>query len=96
MRDHSTPESACADCGYVMDNASGVSTEEPPSPGDIGLCFNCGHVMIYGENRRLREPTDEEIIEIAGDSHLVWASNAITAYKKRVGEPSQTADKEDG
>ena len=96
MREHHVPDSHCLECHAVIDMAGGIRTEDAPSPGDISLCLYCGHVMIYGENLGLREPTDSEIVEIADNPELVLASNAIAAIKKRVGEPSRTANnKED-
>lgn len=66
------PRQACSECGYVMDAATHtLRSKSAPKPGDLALCFNCGHAMIFDDNMRHREITPEEWGEIATDSRLV-------------------------
>ena len=65
----------CLDCGKNLDAASGINTDEPPDPGDISICFYCGHVMAYDEDFGFRPLTDEEERDIAGDE-VIQAARA--------------------
>jgi len=87
-----TRKSRCLHCGTVLDAASVVreagrwphndkprfdmSDDVEPRPGDFTVCIKCGHLSTFGEDLRLRDPTDEEAIKIAGDPVLLaiqWA-----------------------
>jgi hypothetical protein len=62
------PDQLCPYCGYHFNRASNI--EEPelaPKLGDIMLCLDCGEAGIFGDDQRLRKPTDEEHVEIAAD-----------------------------
>ena len=60
------PESLCPECGYKLDAATCVEGDgaNPPDPGDVSYCLNCGQVLIYAENLSVRRPTREEIAEL--------------------------------
>jgi hypothetical protein len=76
--------SACTNCGRINDSATHVGiTEEKPRPGDFCICYRCQHVMVYDERLRLRELTDTEMIEIAGDPRLIRANNFLAEFKKQ-------------
>lgn len=76
----------CLDCGKLIDSASRSDSRLPdarPGPGDIGICFGCGHVMIYADDEgTLRAPTDEELVDIAGDQEMVETQNRLAAFRK--------------
>ena len=66
------PTQMCIECGYVMDAAThSLRSKVAPKPGDLALCLNCGHAMIFDDNMRHREITPEEWGVIATDSRLV-------------------------
>jgi hypothetical protein len=65
------PPSACTACGTKLNGATGIATDGAPSPGDITVCLSCGHVMAYADDLTLRDLTDAEMVEIAGDPRLV-------------------------
>jgi hypothetical protein len=44
--------------------------EATPSDGDLTVCFDCGHIMVFAGGR-LRNPTDAEMYDIAGDPRIV-------------------------
>lgn len=66
------PECKCTACGASMDRATHVGTVTP-APGDVAICFDCGHVMIFADDLTVRDPTDAEIHKIAGDREVVAA-----------------------
>ena len=81
-----TPLNYCLDCEMLID--SGAPTpdapdDSTPTPGDIAICLHCAHVMIYADDLTVREPTNDEVVEIAGDPDMVRAVNAIVEFNKR-------------
>jgi hypothetical protein len=58
----------------------GMGGEHSPRDGDMTVCLYCRHVMIYNADLSLRNPTDEEIVEIAGDPALVATITLMGAY----------------
>ena len=80
------PESRCLSCGALHDGATGVDVSseliEKPDPGTITVCFACGHIMALDEELLLRELTDDEAREIAGDPRII----AIQRARKKMSE----------
>ena len=72
MKHHSKklPPSHCLDCGKICDAATGINAHRP-RPGDITVCFYCGHVMAFGANLELRPLTTAEMHSIAGDKLIL-------------------------
>jgi DNA-directed RNA polymerase subunit RPC12/RpoP len=67
------PEVACLDCGKTIDAAARTvdKDDDRPSPGDVAICFYCGHLMVFADDMSVREPTEGEVIEMAGDPDIV-------------------------
>lgn len=83
-----TPVNRCLACGMKIDAATPTPDfpdSATPGPGDIALCLDCAHIMIYADDLTLREPTGEEIFEIAGDPDIIRAVDAIGELKRREG-----------
>jgi hypothetical protein len=71
------PRSACSACGYRIDAASAPAYRNTsPSSGDVSICLQCGHIMAFAEDLRLRDLTDAEMIEVAGDKALIEMQRA--------------------
>lgn len=68
---HRMTRTSCTKCGWRI-NAAGdpADTRAKPKPGDLGVCLECGHVMIYTRGGRLRDLTEHELGEIAADADL--------------------------
>lgn len=67
-RSHRVPAITCLSCGKVLNAATKVEGDAAgPEPGNVSICLQCGHVMAFGDDLTLRELTDEEAHEIAGD-----------------------------
>lgn len=76
-------ETKCPFCSYILDATSEVEGEDiTPSEGDIALCWNCGEWMVFSEAAEggLREPTDDEYVEIGTEPRF----RAIRAAWKQV------------
>ena len=67
-----------------------LGDEKPPSPGDRTLCIHCHHLCVFSDDMTLRNPTDKEMIEVAGDRRLLMAleilSGAKRAWKETTGK----------
>ena len=82
-KDCHLPKSNCTNCGAETDGATCVADDRFPSPGDFTICISCGHLMCFTEQLGLREPTDEELVAIAGDDRLILASAMLGAITKK-------------
>jgi hypothetical protein len=84
MATHRVTSCTCPSCGSPLDSVSNANDNEnhAPKEGDITVCFRCGHVLIYQEDGTVRNPTDKEIIEIAGDPDIIRMTNAVARVKK--------------
>jgi hypothetical protein len=98
--DMRTRKSRCLHCGTVLDAADVVREigrwpngerrfemrdDAKPRPGDFSICIRCGHLAIFGEDSRMRDPNDEEIVCIAGDPSLLAIQRARAAVMKKHG-----------
>jgi len=71
---HELPLSYCLCCNKRLDMATAAADEDPrPEPGNFTVCMYCSHLMVYDAELKVRQPTDLEIIEAAGDPDLVRA-----------------------
>jgi hypothetical protein len=79
---------ACLACGAPLDAATafaekGHASEPKPQPGDFTLCIHCGHLMVFTDDMRLRQPTRDELDEAAADQKITDASFAIAELRRR-------------
>ena len=72
------PRSTCTACGHMTDLACSISDdgEHKPESGDFTICLLCGHLMVFNEVLELRDPTTDEIIEMAGDDRILQVQRA--------------------
>ena len=77
------PVSRCTNCGWECDDATGVATENNPSPGDFAVCIDCGHLMAYADDLSLRNLTDAEVIEAAGNKEIIAAQRTVAIVNKQ-------------
>ncbi len=72
--------SNCTNCGKELDGATAVgnlASEAPtPKPGDVTICLECGHIMAFGDGLQLRDLSDEEIVEVAGNQIILQMQKA--------------------
>jgi hypothetical protein len=79
-----TPPNLCRNCGKLIDSASPSAPADRrrrARPGDIALCLDCGHVHIFADDLTLREPTGDELVEIAGNPDMLRAQAMIGRRK---------------
>jgi hypothetical protein len=71
------PGFACLDCGTLNPAQTGVTGQARPSPGDISICWTCGHLMAFADaDGRVRALTEAEVVGVAGDPRIVRVNNA--------------------
>jgi hypothetical protein len=68
--------SACTACGKLCDGATGVGCDGGPGPGDWTICFYCGHLMAFADDLTLRNLSDAEMVEVAGDPRIIAVQRA--------------------
>jgi hypothetical protein len=75
------PKDACLNCGHELNAASNTTGDAQPEPGDITICFYCGHLMEFDADLRLVKPSDATLSEIAGVPGFIRAMNTIAEAK---------------
>ena len=84
---HRVPDTPCRNCGTELGASRSVNDTAQPYPGGAVVCLDCGHLMIYTLDLKLREPTPAEQVELAGDPNLLAAqelSGQWRRFKKRL------------
>lgn len=74
----------CPSCGDEITASTGVNGATLPKPGDITVCFNCGHVAAYADDLTIRALNDAEMVEIAGNPLLVDMQRMIGIVRKNI------------
>lgn len=76
--------STCTNCGKVLTAVSipGLGPVPEPSVGDVTACLDCHHVMVFGDDMVLRDLTDAESAEIAGDPDLLQVQSFLEFFAK--------------
>jgi hypothetical protein len=64
------PVSICPACGAENDGASEIGGKGRPSPGDASVCLSCGHLAVFREDMRLRDPTVTELEAMRKDTRI--------------------------
>jgi hypothetical protein len=82
IEDYHTPETRCLNCGKLIDGATPVGGGRAPQEGDISICLDCHHLMIYDANMRVRALTDEEVVEIAGEPEVLRAMKVLGEFEQ--------------
>ncbi|MCK1670354.1 hypothetical protein [Bradyrhizobium sp. 150] len=71
----------CRDCGELLDGATGVGANRP-RPGNVSVCFYCGHISVFADDLSLREPNGEEMREIADNETILAIQRARRKLKQ--------------
>ena len=68
----------CLNCGKLIDGATCMEGDHFPASGDVTICIYCGHLMVFECERDVcvRNPTDAELHEIAGDERILAVQKA--------------------
>jgi hypothetical protein len=61
------PDSVCP-CGYRMTDCTNLhGGASDPEPGDISVCLNCGQILAFDSDLRLRKAIAAEVHELMSD-----------------------------
>lgn len=78
-----TKQCRCLNCGHEIDAAMPVHDGAKPSPGDVTICIECGHIMAFDHDLTMRALTDAEMVEVAGARDIVMAQRALAELRKK-------------
>lgn len=68
-------ESRCPQCDYKMESSTNVQGEAtPPEAGDYSVCINCGQVLVYEDECRMRKVTVRELGVLMTENPEGWAA----------------------
>lgn len=67
-------ETRCPQRNYKLDASTHVQgdSETQPEPGDASVCINCGQVLTYEKEGRLRRTTVREIGALMAENPQGW------------------------
>jgi hypothetical protein len=82
MKTTRLPEMACLSCNKALSAATTPLGNYSPEPGNVTVCWYCGHIMVFGEGLRLRELAPDEIIDIAGDKTILAIQRARSKVRR--------------
>jgi len=82
VKTYRVPDSICINCGKSLTAASPVTGGRAPQPGDIAICLDCRHLQVYADDMKIRNLTDDEVVEVAGDEEIVLAMNMLGGFDK--------------
>ena len=90
------PPTPCVKCGALNDRAARLEDDCVPKPGDVTICFRCHHLMVFADDMTTRNPTDEEIVAIAGDEDVIRHLRALGRYKEEANAKTGSIQGQDG
>jgi hypothetical protein len=73
----------CPRCAYEVDAASGLTSDDAPSPGDIALCLNCGAINVYLDGLQIRKSSNTEEQAVLRSSQGPMVARARAEIQKR-------------
>lgn len=87
-QDETTPEhdvtpNRCPNCTHILEEATGVTTDDAPKPGDVTLCIYCAAVLVFTDDMMVRLPTEEESNEFANNAELMHMQKIVKMEVRR-------------
>lgn len=76
-----SPICHCPNCLRELDRLSSLEGETP-APGDITVCLYCSHILILDEELKVRELTDKEMLDVAGDPDVKRIIEFTAAFRR--------------
>ncbi len=72
MKTSDVKESSCPQCGTKFNQATHLSKDVQPKPGDMSLCINCGTILKFKNNLTVRLATLEEMLQLANENRAAF------------------------
>jgi hypothetical protein len=77
------PRQACLNCGKKLDMAAAADRSGvAPHKGALTICWDCGHIMEFGDNGEFLPLSDEAALSIAGDKEFLRIVEARGAARR--------------
>ncbi len=82
MTMRSIPKQRCFHCNGLLDGWEDPQPGrgEAPGPGCVSMCLYCRTVAVYGDDMKLRAPTDAELTEMAKTTALRDTTALLAAF----------------
>jgi hypothetical protein len=76
----------CLNCDHKLTAVGVVETTDtpPPKDGDLMVCLYCSHIHVF-DSGKLRNPTDAEMVDFAGDPDLLKVMKFNELYNAMFG-----------
>ena len=87
MKNHAIKELHCINCHARHRGAINVHDNNAPFPGAVSICANCGHLMVFADDMTFREPTEKEVLEMAGNKEILDAMKVRILFKRDHDDP---------
>jgi hypothetical protein len=71
----------CPNCHTPLSAVTHPTTDATPSDGDYSVCLYCGHLLVI-EGGHVRNPTDIEMREMAGNPDVVAAVEMAHQFRQ--------------
>jgi hypothetical protein len=81
--EHDVTPNRCPNCEHILEEATGITTQDAPKPNDVTLCIYCAAVLVFTEDMRVRLPTEEESNELASNSELMRMQKIVKMQVRR-------------
>lgn len=65
---HDTPGGACPACRATLDACTGVTTDDPPSAGDLSVCVYCASALELTGDGAWRIVSKLELLAMDGEA----------------------------
>ena len=75
------PPGHCPYCGHFQDLATAAEDGGRPRSGDISICFKCGELAVFYDDKRIRKPTHKELAEIHGSRNWPEVEKTMRCVK---------------
>ena len=72
----------CPGCGHTITSASHVDSAIAPVPGDFTVCLYCSTLLTFADDLSLRNLTDAEMIEAAGNKEMLETMRFVNEFHK--------------
>lgn len=82
MVEHRTAECHCLSCGEILDALSHPDHDALPEEGCITVCAYCRHIMALNADFTVRELTDAEMIDVAGNAELLAVQRLLDEFEQ--------------
>jgi transcription elongation factor Elf1 len=78
----------CLNCGKECDSATSIDHKNRPKPGNVAICLDCGHVMIYTKKLQFRELNEVEFFDVHAHPTVRKIQEARGYVIRKMGKPN--------